>query len=116
MKKYQLDLNDLEVVSFDTVQDVPSRIGTVFGHATEFTNCSCDYGQCTGNYYTCDAQCTGDQTRDDNNTCNLQCGGGGGGETGMNTAAIACYTNLNTCTMIPPDCNFTWESCLSCPC
>lgn len=97
MKKYRLDLNDLDVVSFDAVPDAPSRKGTVFGHATEFTACTCDYANTCHMAYTCD----------------LQCGGGGDS---MYTACLSCYTNADTCTMIGQECNFTFESCLSCAC
>ena len=101
MQKFRLNLEDLEVESFGTVSNALPRSGTVFGHDTAA------YEQCTGNYYSCDATCGGAQTKDDENTCNMVCyGGGGTGGDSMHTACLNCYTQAYTC-----------ETCQTrCPC
>ena len=103
MKKCRLNLDELDVESFATSASMP-QAGTVRAYETEYT-CNydtCDYGTCTANYYTCDAQCGTVNTADVDNTCNIECyGGGGGGFTvTMHTACLDCYTNANTCTMV----------------
>jgi hypothetical protein len=104
MQKYRLDLDDLDVESFDTKSDALPLRGTVFGRET-------DYGACTGNYYTCDANCGGVQTHDNENTCNLLCQGGGGGGNSMLTACLNCYTEAYTCDTCNDSCRTLCMGC-----
>lgn len=113
MRKYRLELNDLEIESFGTTPEVQPRVGTVYGHATEFTNCTCDYNACTGAYYTCDAHCGTANSADVNNTCDLACGGGTGGNSDQ-TACLNCFTNADTCTMVDGCVQTRQDTCYPC--
>jgi hypothetical protein len=57
MKKLSLDLDKLEVDSFNTIADAGEKRGTVRGHATEYGAYSC---QCTDltNWYSCYGGCS----------------------------------------------------------
>jgi len=113
MKKLSLNLDQLEVESFRTAPDDAPRNGTVFARETVFTYCTCDYDACTGAYYTCDAQCGGVQTADEEATCNLQCGGGGTGGDSMHTACLNCYSQAQGCTQFE-GCHTVIETCYPC--
>jgi len=109
MKKLSLNLDQLEVDSFNTAPDPATRSGTVFGRETE------NYGACTGNYYTCDAQCNTVQTADVEVTCDMYCygGGTGGGGDSMHTACLACFSQAQGCTQFE-GCHTTIETCFPC--
>ena len=106
MKKSRLDLDALDVESFATSAPVP-RAGTVVAF---------DSGN-TAAYYSCDAWCSDQQTKDVENTCDFQCDGGGGGTTfaTRHTACLDCYTNANTCTMVDGCHYVTQDDTCTCP-
>jgi hypothetical protein len=75
--KLKLDLDELQVESFDTTPGEHRREGTVFGQ-----QCTC-YTQCTcPGCPTCDASCNGTC----GGTCDASCNGTCGG-----TCANSCY-------------------------
>ncbi len=114
MRKIRLDPDNLEVESFRTVADMPAAGGTVHARETVFTYCTCDYDACTGAYYTCDAHCGHAQSADVQNTCDLQCTGGGGtGGNSMHTACLDCYSQAQGCTAFD-GCHTVVETCYPC--
>jgi hypothetical protein len=93
MKKLSLDLDALEVETFETAQDEPRR-GTVHGHASwHYQGCT-PYEPCnpvSSNTYTEDYTC------DDHScwqSCQQSCGG-------TCNATCTCPSQVNTC----------WETC-----
>jgi hypothetical protein len=68
MRKLKLQVEDLEIVSFETVRLQDGR-GTVAGHVEQFP------ASVQGNTCTSDAVCNPAHTRDGGNTCQESCQG-----------------------------------------
>jgi hypothetical protein len=117
MERLKLDLDSLEVQSFETTAGPENRRGTVHGqmvpidsdaYAFAATGCGdCGTGSGSGSatatcagYYTCDASCNGTC-----NTCNASCGGtcdancgsGSGDSGGSGNDTSYGYTFLVSC-------------------
>jgi hypothetical protein len=73
MKKLKLQLDDLQVDTFQTT--APERPkGTVFGEqCTCYTQCTCPGCPTCANYGTCDASCNGTCDASCNGTCEATC-------------------------------------------
>ncbi len=90
MKKLKLDLDDLEVESFQTTPDAgDSQEGTVYGYLSFGPGNTCDAG-CTGN--TACRVCT-NHTLCGQNTCGAGCTDHT--NCGQNTCAGGCTANTN---------------------
>jgi hypothetical protein len=74
--KLVLNLDALEVESFDTVRGITANRGTVRGHATEYTACDCLSAGGTCNPTFCEDSCLGTCP-----TCGVSCEGTCGPET-----------------------------------
>lgn len=112
MERLKLDLDALEVQSFETTASGEGRRGTVHGqmvpvdtdaYAFQASGCNdCGSGSgsatatCAG-YYTCDASCNGTCDASCGGTCDANCGSGSGSGSGSDYNTSYGYTFLASC-------------------
>lgn len=116
MKKLKLELDDLQVESFQTARAEPRR-GTVRGNipptwnCTDYVDCTWDFG-CETEVVSCNGSCNGSCADTCWGSCNGTCGGSCGGtcEASCASCDYSCYESGCACTV-------QWSACgvYACP-